>query len=503
MWTVRRTFWNLLSIVKFFANLPRAAPEPVEDRRPIRPIPLKERYSRIPITKVLVADHVPPDETKRGRLLFTKVQAVLYRLFPPTQPDLPEIDPDPRKAVARGYSRWRAVVPLRRPSVPPEYEEPIDLGYLAVAGPYACYLRAAGEDYEWDFGFLRDYERHSELRSLACRVVFRVDEDARRLSAVEIESDELGLSRPGDATWDDARRIALGAATNHLSLVRHFNWVHLAAVSNFAMVTRNTLSPDHPVRRVLWPHMWGTQYSNELVTNILLMKGGDFESVFSFTHSGLCQLFDDSYGRFDILVMDPVADARERGILDGGFALPYLDNRQAHHEVFHAHAERYLRLYYGTDDDVRADAEVRAWVEGLERHVPGGIAKLLGKDVTVDGIIRLVAGFIYFGSVEHEVLGTGLWDYQLWTHVQPTRIYESGRRESVDVFQRLVNYNFILNVRRSPMCADFSYMATDPAGKEAFGVFLADLQALQKRLDAEEPAYWKVSPKLLESGVNG
>ena len=427
MWTVRRTFWNLLSVAKFRANLPRTAPEPVDEERPIRPIPLNERYPGIPISKILVADHVPPDETTRARLLFTKVQAWLYRVFPPTQPGLPEIDPDPHRAVARAYTRGHARL-LAPPDFPPEYEEPIDLGHLAVAGPYACYLRTSGDGYEWDFGFLRDYEHHPGLRCLACRVVFRVDQDAHRLSAVEIESDELGVSRPGDATWTDARRIALGAATNHLSLVRHFNWVHLAAVSNFAMVTRNTLPAGHPVRRVLWPHMWGTQYSNELVTNILLMKGGDFESVFSFTHSGLCQLFDDSYGRFDILVMDPVADAEERGILGGGFALPYLDNRRAHYDVFHAHAERYLRLYYGSDDDVRADAGVQAWVEGLERNVPGGVGKLLGKDVTVDGIIRLVAGFIYFGSVEHEVLGTGLWDYQLWTHVQPTRMYRSGRR---------------------------------------------------------------------------
>jgi Lipoxygenase len=501
MWSLRRTFWNLLSVVKFRANLPRTAPEPVADRRPVRTRPLKDRYPGIPISKIPVHDHIPPDETMKARLLFTKVQAWLYRVFPPTQPGLPEIDPDPRRAVDRAIT-WGHTWQLRRPDVPPEYEEPVDLGHLAVAGPYACYLRAAGDGYEWDFDFLKGYEHHPGLRSLACRVVFRVEEDAERLSAVEIES-ELGVSRPGDGPWVEARRIALAAATNHLSLIRHFNWVHLAAVASFATATRNTLPADHPVRRVLWPHMWGTQYSNELVTKILLMKGGDLESVFSFTHSGLCDLFDDSYGRFDILVMNPVADAEERGILGGGFALPYLENRAAHYDVFHAHADRFLRLYYDSDDAMRADSDVQAWVEGLERHVPGGVGKLLGKEVTLDGIIRLVAGFIYFGSVEHEVLGTGLWDYQLWTHVQPTRIYRSGRRESVDVFQRLVNYNFILNVRRSPMCSDFSVMARDPAGKQAFRTFLEDLRALQARLDKEEPAPWKVCPEILESGVNG
>ncbi|HWC11473.1 MAG TPA: lipoxygenase family protein [Acidimicrobiales bacterium] len=486
---------------KFRANLPRQAPEPTEDERRVVPIPLQKRYPAIPITKIPVADHVPPDETMRARLLFCRVQAFLYRRFPPTQDGLPPIHPDPHVALDEAYTKRHRKV-FRRPELPAEYVEPIDLGYLAVAGPYACYLQACEDGYEWDFRFLGGYEHHPELRSLACRVLFRADEDAQRLSAVEIDC-EVGVCRPGDPTWTEARRIALGAATNHLSLVRHFNWVHLVTVANFAMVTRNNLSADHPVRRLLWPHMWGTQYSNELVTEILLMKGGDFESVFSFTHSGLWRLFEDSYAQYDIRVLDPTADAERRGILKGGFALPYLENRQAHHDVFHSHAQRWLRLSYDSDEALRADGSMRAWLDELERFIPGGVRGLLGNDVTIDGVARLTAGFIYLGSVEHEVLGTGLWDYQVWPHVQPTRIYRSGRRESVDVYQRLVNYNFILNVRRSPLLADFSDMARDQAGKEAFRTFLADLQALQERLDAEDPACWKVSPRLLESGVNG
>ncbi len=501
MWTLRRTFWNWLSAMKFWANLPRPVPEPKKDRRRVVPIELKRRYPEIPIKKIPVADHVPPDETMRFRLLFCRLQAFLYRRFPPTQPGLPEIDADPLAAATRAYSRWHRKL-LPAPVLPREYAGPVDLGHLAVASPYACYLSACDDGYHWDFRFLGRYEHHPELRSLECRVLFHADEEAQRLSAVEIDC-ELGLCKPGNEAWPEAQRIALAAATNHLSLIRHFNWVHLVTVANFAMLTRNNLPADHPVRRLLWPHVWGTQYSNELVTEILLMKGGDFETVFSFTHAGLCQLFEDSYQEYDIRVIDPKLDAEERRIHKGGFRLPYLDNRWAHYEVFYEHAERYLGVYYDSDDELRADRSMRAWLEELAEHIPNGIQKVLGDDVTVAGVARLVAGFIYLGSVEHEVLGTGLWNYQLWNHVQPTRVYRSGRRETIDVYQRLVNYNFILNVSRSPLCADFSHVARDRAGKQAFRAFLGDLETLQARLDAEEPACWKVSPKILESGVNG
>ncbi len=502
MWKLRRTFWNWLSILKFRANKPRPVPEPTVDRRRVVPIPLQKRYPSIPISRIPVADHAPPDESMRARLLFCKVQAWLYRRFPPTQRGLPEIDSDPRAAVAGAYTAGHRKC-LPAPVLPAEYEDPVDLGQLAVAGPYACYLQSAADvGFEWDLRFLDGYEHHAGLCSLGARVAFRADEDQQRLSAVEIDC-ELGVCKPGEPEWADAQRIALCAATNHLSLVRHFNWVHLTAVSNFAIATRHNLPAGHEVRRLLWPHMWGTHYSNELVTEILLMKGGDFESVFSFSHAGLCRLFEDSYDQYDVRVIDPMADAERRGVLKGGFALPYLDNRQAHFDVMHAHARRYLRLYYASDDDLRGDASVQAWVDELGQRIPNGVRGVLGDDVTIDGVARLVAGFIYLGSVEHEVLGTRLWNYQVWPQVQPTRIYRSGRRESIDVYQRLVNYNFILNVRRTPLCGDFSHMSRDPAGQQAFRTFLAELNTLQEKLDAEDDAYWKVSPKILESGVNG
>jgi hypothetical protein len=46
-------------------------------------------------------------------------------------------------------------------------------------------------------------------------------------------------------------------------------------------------------------------------------------------------------------------------------------------------------------------------------------------------------------------------------------------------------------------------LALDIEGKGAFRAFQGELEALQERLDREEPACWKVYPRILESGVNG
>ena len=104
------------------------------------------------------------------------------------------------------------------------------------------------------------------------------------------------------------------------------------------------------------------------------------------------------------------------------------------------------------------------WIESLDRLVPNGIRGVLGPEVTCESLARLIAAFIYMATVEHEILGTGLWNYQMWTHVQPVRMYENGQREPLDVYQRLVNANFNLNVHRAQLMQDWSYLALDAAG---------------------------------------
>jgi hypothetical protein len=501
MWKLKNIFWNWLTIRKFRFNKPRHIPVPTDTAWKIRRIPLVWRYPEIPISNISVADHIPPDERERIPLAFIGFQTFLYRVFPPKGSDLPSIDSDPLAAVALAYGQGHQKC-LPGPVVPEEYQGPIDLGYLAVAGPYSCYLqRTPDGGYEWDLSELGGYECHQGLRTLGARVLFHVDEATRCLVPVEITC-ELGRRTPTDPEWELAQKIALCAATTHLSLVRHFNGIHLALVAQVAIATRNVLPANHPVRRLLWPHVWGTQYSNELVMRVLMMKGGDFEETFSFTHAGLCKLFADSYEKYDIRVIDPLVEAERRGILNGGFDLPALENRRAHLAVFRAHARRYLDLYYSCDEDLRADAQFPSWVNELNHLVPGGVDRLLGDKITIDGAARLIAAYIYVGTVEHEVLGTGLWNYQLWTNVQPVRVYQNGRREPIDVYQRLVNYNFILNVRRAPLLQDFSYLALDADGAVAFSLFQADLYALQARLESEVHACWKMCPKILEVSVN-
>jgi hypothetical protein len=468
LWTLRKRFWNWIATFKFRSSKPVVIPLPHDEGRKLQAVSLASQYPNIPISNILVADHVPQDEAEPAKYYFYLFQVALYRFFSPMQPALRPIDKNPQTAINEAYtSSHRRLFPA--PEMPAEYRDGLDLGYLAVAGPYACYLEKAEYGYQWDLRGLGNFEHHAELRSLGARVLFRVN-NLNRLEATQIDC-EIGSCTPADNQWDLAQQIALCAATTHVSLVRHFNYVHLAAGAPFAIATRNNLPAAHPLRRLLWPHMFGTQHSNRLNTTGLLPKGGDFETTFSFTHEGMCKLLAISYNEFDFLMLDPEGDAERRGIKDSAFEMPALENRKAVFDVMHAHAHRYLELYYDSDERLRDDVNFRKWIDELDRLVPNGVLRTLGDEITLPSAARLIASLIYLAAVEHELLGTGLWNYQLWTHVQPVRVYRSGQREPHDVYQRLVNANFNLNVRRKQLMDDFSYLAVDERGAAAFRSF--------------------------------
>jgi arachidonate 15-lipoxygenase len=396
--------------------------------------------------------------------------------------------------------RHRAL--MRAPEMPAEFDGPdaMDLGVLAVASPYACYLERDGNGtLHWDFRDLENHDVHDGLYSLGCRVIF--DLKNRKLTATAIEC-ELGRITPKDEEWLLAKQIALASASNQISLVQHFNHVHLACGGPLAIATRNELDHDHPLCRLIWPHVYGTQNSNYLVTRLQLVKGGAFETMFSFTHRGLWKLYTDTYNDYRASAIVPVLDWQDRGLEGLDIESPAQDNLVELYDVMHAHALRYVMAYYDSDDALASDAQVVAWVKTLNSTIPNGVERVLGGRLTRAGIARLIGGAIHMASVQHEALGAYLWDYQLWLDRNPVQVRKDGQRMPLDVLQKVLNGNFNLNVNRAVLMQDFSYMAVDDKGIALFWQFEQELRMLELKLKAKPHATWRVLPSRLDANIN-
>src|SRR5579884_609800 len=154
LWALRRGLWNLIAVVKFRGNKPVKIPVPGrmswwrwilvflfgKSLRGINRVSFNQIFPDIRISAIQVAGHEPADEWDWKMRAGTWVQVMLYGLFPPMQAGLPPIDTDPYEALRQAYtSRHRKL--FDPPIMPLEFQESVDLGALAVRGPYAGYIR--------------------------------------------------------------------------------------------------------------------------------------------------------------------------------------------------------------------------------------------------------------------------------------------------------------------------------------------------------------------------
>jgi hypothetical protein len=510
-WFLRRKSWDLIALLKYFFAKPVDIKLPPTQWRHIYPKPMIEAVPEVPLRKVMVCPRaqIPRDERTLVPATFYDIQVWLYTRWSPMQQGLPRIDLDPEVALKRAFNGLRRRL-FHDPKMPAEYVPAPDLGLLAVRGPFACYTKHVGDAiWEWDLNML-DYEYQDGLLNISSRVLFREDPVARSLQAERIEcalskSKGKAAIEPSDPEWDQACKIALCAASTHLSLVRHFNWVHLAGGAQLAIATRNSLSQDHPLFRLLWPYIYGTQQSNDMVTRGQMVRGGDFETTFSFTFTGMCDLYDATYGQYQHSVNDPAEDGKLRGLPKAAFETPTQKNLEDLFNVIHQFVCQYLEIYYPRSatgaNDVHNDTEILEWLDELKRLVPNGVG-VDPNNFTWDDFARMVAGQLYLVTVQHEILGSFMWNYQLWTDRQPPRIYKDSPREPLDVYQRLVNANYILNVRRRALMHNFDDIALDDKARAAMSRFQSALLELQAEMDSQPYAVWRIYPRDLKVNIN-
>ena len=521
-WRLRKRFWAHWETFRFALSKPKTIGQPDGDEREIKLHPFKELYPGIPLQNIPVFDRLPGVENNLGMKAIVGLGLFFERVYPQMQAGLPEIDPDPKVAVNQGLEA--VYKDAYRIPVRPKYydvEGAPNLGDLAMEGPYCLFIERESEDeLKWDFSFMGDYEHHPGLRSLAVKVIFNDPKRQGRPQALRIISKEYGeVHNPGPDSSDDAQKklwndsalLAICAATTHTALTRHFNYVHLISGNHWDVVTRNKLPSRHAIHHLLWPQIYDSCYTNYGVTRVQMEPNGDFVNMFSYTHRGLMKFFDDMYEIYHCSMMNPREDWTKRG-LDSAIDIddaPSHENLVELYDLMYVHARRYIYHYYKSDKALREDPFVADWLEELNRIIPNGIpGALLGNKLDRDRLAHFIGGYIYESNTIHEIAGTNLWDYQLWTDKNPIRIYSNGQRLPRDIFQRAINNNFALQLERDPLCFDYRDVAKDEAGRKLFTQFCVDCRRLQvdydlERWDSGDHPIWRMEPRNLNIGMNG
>ncbi len=222
--------------------------------------------------------------------------------------------------------------------------------------------------------------------------------------------DSAGANDAGGYKWQLAKHfVNVAAAIQHESIA-HLGNCHLV-IEPIVVAAHRQLAVQHPLLKLLEPHFRFTININDSAIHSLIVPGG---------------VVACNVGPAIECTLDMLAKARSEWRWDENhperlFALRGVERLQpfAFREdtlllwrAIHEFVGRYLRLYYRSDADVRADEELQGFVaelvdpryagfQGLGGLVPSGDPKRPWRLESLDYLIEMVAQMIYIAGPQH------------------------------------------------------------------------------------------------------
>ena len=500
-WQVRKLFWTMFWCgIVFTQGWPRRAPIPERERR-IDLLSAPETYADFQSPTLVVPERVPCAETSMGAAMTVQFTHLVQDLYPVVSTHQPEAHADPQTRFERAYTflyRLTRDAPRWHPQLADAQRRGELLARLAVGGPFAKLLQRAparsaggGDAYVFDLEHLRNYPVRDGLVHLGSRTHFTAVGSQLAVDAIEYDGERIPAGHP---RWEFYERIVLAGLATHLTVWRQGMEHHVGGLAAVPVIIHNELPHDHPVRRLLAPHMAQT-ITTSVHTHVTLRRSGFDVTGFTFPYDVILRYYNDGAAAFDITRLDVALDAQNRGIAQT-LDYPYLPQALRLYGIFEKYVADYLAIYYKSEEAPAGDVHVRGWYEALDAQLVRGI-KHYAPALTRQNLTRLCTLLMYNAAVGHTE--NSLQDYAVF---MPTTVRRDGKQQSVGQVQNVVNFQLLIATPTSLLLNDISHLALDGEAASVMRRFTQSLLSLQRELESQPSHYWFVFPATLEAGVS-
>ncbi len=202
-----------------------------------------------------------------------------------------------------------------------------------------------------------------------------------------------------DWAWEMAKFAVQVADGNYHELFAHLGRTHLVEEA-FAMATRRSLAPSHPLHILLVPHFQGTLFINNLAAGSLIAAGGPIDQIFAGQIDTVQLAAAADRLSFDFRCSYVPTQVKRRGVGPDSKLTdyPYRDDALSVWEAIGEWTLAYVRTYYTSDDDIVGDTELAAWCAEVK-----GIGNVEGFEApdTREQLAGILTMVIFTGSAQH------------------------------------------------------------------------------------------------------
>lgn len=459
-WRLKRNLHNALFEQAVKGNLAKGQnplPEMVaEDHRIVEWTELG-----FPLKGVYTLETPPKTEASLLQRLGSKVLTFLLNYLSLDADDLPVVPADHDTLMKIILPDAYAEI-LPRPRLPREISDNIDdvLAGTALSGPFANRIARAFyddlrgtpfESHSLDGFFVIDLNEYSafsindKYERLGGKALLKYNPSRKKLETKSIFYEGVHYV-PTDPFWPQLQKIMMATQTADIAMIRHLLHTHVIMAGLFSSVVYKAFSISHPLLEFLYPHIHGTIATNNYKLSILVSgQGSMFPSLFNFDEQGILNILQRNVDDFNIFKLDVRADLEERGMLPNEHSnidYSYADITLKLWDLTRTYIESVVYTLYPTEGHIANDEQLLAFYNLLANYVPNNQFKQYVSELNQENLIRLLTLYIYNDSVEHYIVGTMTYRFQLNAREVPFSVRRDGVAPSIGEAQNAANLVF-------------------------------------------------------------
>ena len=196
------------------------------------------------------------------------------------------------------------------------------------------------------------------------------------------------------------------------AIYSHLILLHFVMCNVWTSANRS-LPPEHPIHAFLKPHFWSTLVITKNVKGTIDKSNGLLCRITGFGYTGQNEVIPRLFDEFDFSHFVPQTDFERRGV-DDRKKLPnffYRDDSLRLWEADLSYVRSMMDLFYRSDDDVRGDSELQAWVAEMPSPSGGAIRGLpvgsTGGLETREQLHELLAAILFTVTSRHSSTEVG------------------------------------------------------------------------------------------------
>ncbi len=322
------------------------------------------------------------------------------------------------------------------------------------------------------------------------------------------------LFLPGDAQWEHAKASFRSSLVASITCKDHLGQLHWIYANGLNLAARETLGKDHPLRRLLKQHYFGTSEINYSSKDMLLPVGQFAHRCFGFSEKGWLEYFGDVVAEWK---WTPLPEKlRASGLPEDFIAVwPIAQDAEQTWRTLETYVRRVVDIWYPAGDgDVLADGDIVAFWAHFETQfaTPWRLPPL-----TRDALVTLLTDLIWWVTAGHEFVGS-IVEYLTSPLGFPGKLRDGSAVSDVQSYAQGLVIIALTGLRQPPLMSDWTHIfevASWPDDKRqatvdavrALQVELADVaddidaknDARERRGERAVPAF---NPRILETSVS-